>query len=84
MLSEIGYEKIATFKLRNLNLFLHKACSTLAKDRFKSLEKRGLIAPTGKTRRLVESLLHGLCFRVMLLFVNPSIDGLLFMFVSGF
>ncbi|XP_010087047.2 ribosome biogenesis protein NOP53 [Morus notabilis] len=28
-----------------------KACSTLAKDRFKSLEKRGLIAPTGKTRR---------------------------------
>lgn len=28
-----------------------KACSTLAKDRFKSLEKRGLIAPTGKTKR---------------------------------
>ncbi|PON83231.1 Ribosome biogenesis protein Nop53/GLTSCR [Trema orientale] len=28
-----------------------KACSTLAKDRYKSLEKRGLIAPKANTRR---------------------------------
>ncbi|KAF8009841.1 hypothetical protein BT93_J0738 [Corymbia citriodora subsp. variegata] len=28
-----------------------KACCTLAKDRFKSLEKRGLVVPTGRNRR---------------------------------
>ncbi|XP_021904076.1 ribosome biogenesis protein NOP53, partial [Carica papaya] len=28
-----------------------KGCCTLARDRFKSLEKRGLIVPTGKNRR---------------------------------
>ncbi|KAK3407784.1 hypothetical protein EUGRSUZ_J00153 [Eucalyptus grandis] len=30
-----------------------KGCSTLAKDRFKSLEKRGLVVPTARNRRLV-------------------------------
>uniref|UniRef100_A0A2N9GE47 Ribosome biogenesis protein NOP53 n=1 Tax=Fagus sylvatica TaxID=28930 RepID=A0A2N9GE47_FAGSY len=32
-----------------------KACCTLVKDRYKSLEKRGLIIPTAKTRRLLSN-----------------------------
>lgn len=33
--------------------WLLKGCSTLARDRFKSLEKRGLIVPTAKSSRFV-------------------------------
>lgn len=38
-----------------LNLVVVKGCCTLASDRFKSLEKRGLVVPTKKSR-LVNSL----------------------------
>ena len=31
-------------------LLIVKGCCTLVKDRFKSLEKRGLVVPTGKTK----------------------------------
>lgn len=35
-------------------LFVFKGCCTLTKDRYKSLEKRGLIVPTAKSRRSVD------------------------------
>lgn len=40
--------------ITDMIIFCMKGCSTLARDRFKSLEKRGLVVPSAKSGRFVE------------------------------
>lgn len=40
--------------ITDMVIFCMKGCSTLARDRFKSLEKRGLVVPSAKSGRFVE------------------------------
>ncbi|KAF7844273.1 ribosome biogenesis protein NOP53-like [Senna tora] len=51
-----------------------KGCGTLVKDRYKSLEKRGLIVPTGKRRRVMESLQNHILQILYLSCHNAALD----------
>lgn len=53
----LSYYKASIFGLNSLYLLV-KGCSTLARDRFKSFEKRGLLVPTAKSSRLLKITSH--------------------------